>query len=146
MAIQDATLFFHTAQALGGAADDFQDVIDLGAAAGLTGWGAAAVESLGGGQNIYWNTVVTTIIAVADAVINLCTDGAVNGTPDLAAFNILATITLPIATPVGTRIAITIPSMMTERYLQVQQTAAATGAITSWISSAPMDSDINQKA
>ena len=147
MAIQDATLFFHEAQAIAGAAN-YQDVIDLGAVAGLTGWGAAAIESLGGGQNIYWNTVVTTIIGAAIATIELCTDGAL-GAPggDLAAFNILATITLPVGTPVGTRIAITVPSMMTERYVQVIQTTGGnTGGITSWLSSAPMDSDINQKA
>ena len=147
MAIQDATLFFFTAQALSGAGP-YQDVIDLGVVAGLTGWGAAAVEAVGGGQNIYWNIVVTTAITVGAEVVTLSSSATVDGVPDLSVAPFpLASISLPVDAPIGTRIAVTIPSRLTERYLQVNSNGGSTaGAATSWISSAPMDSNINMKA
>lgn len=125
----------------------FGNIIDLGAA-GKDGWGNALGESPGEGQQLYWNTQINTVVSAHAGVLSLRA-GSANASSVLSAGQVaVASIYIPSGAAAGQRWTVTVPSgAVTLRYLQLYmvQSNSATGAIDSWLSSSPGDSETAQK-
>lgn len=123
----------------------FGNILDLGAA-GKDGWGNTLAESPGEGQTVYWNIQINTVMSAHAGVLEL-RHAAANASSALTSGVALATITLPASAAAGQRYSMALPQGGATRYLQMfmTQSNSATGAIDSWLSSSPSDTETDKK-